>query len=233
MELIETPIGLAVLGIGALVVLAVLVTLSLRSANEAHEENRLFAEARTLGFHVEEFGAARLRAQLPQLGIPAPYRTNRRWSGRHGAIGFDPFDPGPDDPFRDLTDHPDPAMRFPGSRRPGEVYFPVAWHADETFSIVVFLLPEGAPPHEDGRPRQHDPLVLAVDPRGSPVVAAPAPEVVSALERERGWSVEAQGAWLLVYRTEPTEHESFQAFFEEAMGIVRRVAESAVSTPMS
>lgn len=201
------------LGAGALVVLTVLMVASLRGADAAARESAFFEEARALGFRVEMRAGRALRTQLPALGLPGTRRRDDP-EERLFETPLRRYRRLDRNPHGDLEDHPDPAMRFPGSGDPDEPYLPAAWREDHAESVVVFRLPEGL--------REHDPLVLAVNPHATALVPSPPPAVLASLEEEHGWSVEPQGAWLLVYRVRPGRPPEFRTFLDEALAIAHR-----------
>jgi hypothetical protein len=88
---------------------------------------------------------------------------------------------------------------------------------DRDVRLAVFELP-------DAIGRTHDRLVFAVDPRDRAFVSEPPDAAVSATHAQ-GWSHEIQGAWILVYRREPTptSAEDVPRLVDQALAIARRL----------
>jgi hypothetical protein len=189
-------------------VLAVLVRFALSAHGEAEHEEALFARAKELGFQIEEYGSQRVRSQMPLLGIPV----------EHGFSATEIGTPVRHRGHTHMHVDSDPNMR--DAPVTTERRMPVAVREDRDESLLLFRLPEGLRDH-GGAPRAHDLLILGVNPRASALVAGPD----ASAQREanaRGWTVEVQGAWLLVYRTEPRPMEALDAFVDEALGIAHR-----------
>lgn len=83
---------------------------------------------------------------------------------------------------------------------------------------VVFRLPESVE-------RAHDRFAVAVDPKNRAVVNVPDQGTCERIRAETGWSFEAHGAWLLLYREQPTTTKPGEvaAVVDEALAVARRL----------
>lgn len=110
-------------------------------------------------------------------------------------------------------------------RRARNVAVPLqmAHREDAQSHVIAFLLPESVT-------RTHDRFVVAVDPKNRGVLAMPAEEELARLAAETGWTCEAHGVWLVLFRTNRVALAGAEApgIVDEALAIARRVLGAGV-----
>ena len=99
----------------------------------------------------------------------------------------------------------------------------LAHREDAQAHVIAVVLPESIR-------RTHDRFVVGIDPKNRAVLTLPPEEQIAAIQQETGWSCEAHGVWLLLYRTEPlpTAPGDASRVVDEALGVSFRILGAGV-----